>query len=114
MVTHLCIALQNLPKEYHLVAMDMPGHGASTTPPASQELGLQFGMDTIKRVCRAKTALGVGSLQPTFSHCYVIGRCRKTPDAEHFRKLLTSAWLYAYKGKVVACLRETDCCAQLE
>ena len=49
--THLCLVLQNLPKEYHLVALDMPGHGASTTPPASQELTLEFAMEIIKRVC---------------------------------------------------------------
>ncbi|KAK7101528.1 monoacylglycerol lipase ABHD6-like [Littorina saxatilis] len=42
-------AFKNLPKEYHIVAMDMPGHGATSTPPESQDLSLDFAMETIKR-----------------------------------------------------------------
>ncbi|XP_076447486.1 monoacylglycerol lipase ABHD6-like isoform X2 [Babylonia areolata] len=43
------MAFKNLPKEYHLVAMDMPGHGATTTPPESQDLCLEFGLGVIKQ-----------------------------------------------------------------
>lgn len=42
-------AFQNLPKEYHLVALDMPGHGATTTPPLTQDLDLDFAMTIIRR-----------------------------------------------------------------
>ncbi|KAL8566158.1 hypothetical protein ACOMHN_041313 [Nucella lapillus] len=42
-------AFKNLPKEYHLISMDMPGHGSTTTPPDSQDLSMDFGLDMIKR-----------------------------------------------------------------
>ncbi|KAL8614798.1 hypothetical protein ACOMHN_065578 [Nucella lapillus] len=43
------IAFKNLPKEYHLIALDMPGHGATTTPPDSQPQSPEYLTSTIKQ-----------------------------------------------------------------
>lgn len=42
-------SFKNLPSDYHLIALDMPGHGASSTPPDNQDLSINFAMTTVKK-----------------------------------------------------------------
>lgn len=50
----LLLMLQMLGNNHHLVAIDLPGHGASSTPPAEQELTIEYALESIKLVCQSK------------------------------------------------------------
>ncbi|PVD24384.1 hypothetical protein C0Q70_14866 [Pomacea canaliculata] len=45
---HWVQAFKMLGNNHHLVAIDLPGHGASSTPPAEQELTIEYALESIK------------------------------------------------------------------
>ena len=52
-----CVWLQSLPSSYHVVVVDLPGHGDSSIPAATDDVSMSLMLDALREVIYSRTNL---------------------------------------------------------